>query len=51
LNSARFPAERLTRFRQVLRSYDSAEPIILSVGEKDEVSIKDAALAVAKGMG
>jgi len=35
----------------VMRSYDSTEPIILSVGEEDEVSIKDAALAVVKGMG
>merc|ERR1711990_133508 len=35
----------------VLRSYDSTEPIILSVGEEDEVSIKDAALSVVKGMG
>jgi len=34
----------------VMRSYTSAEPIILSVGEEDEVSIKDAAMAVVKGM-
>merc|ERR1719310_1752332 len=35
----------------VMRSYESVDPIILSVGEEDEVSIKDAALAVVKGMG
>jgi GDP-L-fucose synthase len=35
----------------VMRSYESHEPLILSVGEEDEVSIKDAALAVAEGMG
>ncbi|KAG5176682.1 GDP-4-keto-6-deoxy-D-mannose epimerase-reductase [Tribonema minus] len=34
----------------VLRSYDSVDPIILSVGEEDEVSIADAARMVAKGM-
>lgn len=34
----------------VLRSYDSGEPIILSVDEKDEVSIKDAAMMVAEAM-
>lgn len=35
----------------VLRSYRSVDPIILSVGEEDEVSIKDVALAVAEAMG
>ena len=34
-----------------LRSYDSIEPLILSVDESAEISIKDVALAVAKGMG
>ncbi|CAF1382198.1 unnamed protein product [Adineta ricciae] len=34
----------------VLREYDSIEPIILSVGEEDEVSIKQAADAVVKAM-
>ena len=34
-----------------LRSYDAPEPIILSVGEEEEVSIRDAALAVADAMG
>lgn len=34
----------------VVNSYDSIEPIILSVGEEDEVSIKDVALMVAKAM-
>ena len=34
-----------------MRHYDHVDPIILSVGEEDEVSIKDAALAVVKGMG
>mmetsp|Transcript_7815 Transcript_7815/g.11796 ORF Transcript_7815/g.11796 Transcript_7815/m.11796 type:complete len:324 (+) Transcript_7815:3-974(+) len=34
----------------VTRSYESIEPIILSVGEKDEISIKDAALIVAEAM-
>mmetsp|Transcript_21452 Transcript_21452/g.68522 ORF Transcript_21452/g.68522 Transcript_21452/m.68522 type:complete len:322 (-) Transcript_21452:283-1248(-) len=34
-----------------LRNYDSPEPIILSVGEEDEVTIRDAALAVVSGMG
>lgn len=33
-----------------LDSYDSVEPIILSVGEEDEVSIKDVALGVANAM-
>jgi GDP-L-fucose synthase len=33
-----------------LRSYDSIEPIILSVGEEEEVSIGDVALAVAEAM-
>ena len=35
----------------VLREYDSPEPIILSVGEEEEVSIHDVALMVAEGMG
>ena len=30
-----------------MRNYHSPEPIILSVSEKDEVSIKDVAFAVA----
>lgn len=34
-----------------LRSYEEVEPIILSVGEDDEVSIRDVALAVADAMG
>ncbi|CAF1290389.1 unnamed protein product [Rotaria sp. Silwood1] len=34
----------------VLREYDSIEPIILSVGEEDEVSIEEAAEAVVKAM-
>lgn len=34
----------------VLREYDSIEPIILSVGEEDEVSIKQAADAIVKAM-
>jgi GDP-L-fucose synthase len=33
-----------------LASYDSIEPIILSVGEEEEVSIRDCALAVAEAM-
>ena len=33
-----------------LRSYDSIEPIILSVGEEEEVSIRDVALMVAEAM-
>jgi GDP-L-fucose synthase len=35
----------------VLRAYDSVEPIILSVGEEQEVSIKEVALMVAEAMG
>jgi len=35
----------------VMREYDSVEPIIVSVGEEDEVSIADVARYVAKGMG
>ena len=31
-----------------LRSYEEADPIILSVGEEDEISISDGAYAVAK---
>jgi nucleoside-diphosphate-sugar epimerase len=34
----------------VLRSYTETDPIILSVGEEDEVSIKDVALAIAKAL-
>jgi len=34
----------------VLRSYDEIDPIILSVGEEDEKSIKEAADAVVKAM-
>eukprot|EP00218_Dolichomastix_sp_CCMP3274_P009031 CAMPEP_0170138426 /NCGR_PEP_ID=MMETSP0033_2-20121228/4911_1 /TAXON_ID=195969 /ORGANISM="Dolichomastix tenuilepis, Strain CCMP3274" /LENGTH=317 /DNA_ID=CAMNT_0010374433 /DNA_START=14 /DNA_END=967 /DNA_ORIENTATION=- len=33
-----------------MRSYESPDPIILSVGEEDEISIADVAKAVAKGM-
>ena len=32
----------------VLREYDSCEPIILSVGEEDEVSIADVANSIVK---
>lgn len=35
----------------VLREYSEIEPIILSVGEEDEVSIKEAADAIAEGFG
>ncbi|RYH05204.1 hypothetical protein EON65_45345 [archaeon] len=35
----------------VLRNYHSADPIILSVGEEDEVSIGDVARHVAEAMG
>ncbi|KAI0718563.1 epimerase-domain-containing protein [Cerioporus squamosus] len=34
-----------------LRNYDDVEPLILSVGEDEEVSIKEAADAVVKAMG
>ena len=34
-----------------MRSYDSHEPIILSVGEEDEVSIEHVARTVATAMG
>jgi GDP-L-fucose synthase len=34
----------------VMKNYHSSDPIILSVGEEDEVSIKDVALAVAEAM-
>ena len=34
-----------------LRNYDDVEPLILSVGEDEEVSIKDVADAVVKAMG
>lgn len=37
-------------FLWVLRDYDEVEPIILSVDEKDEMSIKDAAEAVVEAM-
>ena len=33
-----------------MREYDEVSPIILSVGEEDEVSIKTAAEAVIEGM-
>ena len=35
----------------MLRNYDSVEPLILSVGEDEEVSIKDAADALVAAMG
>ncbi|XP_013410657.1 GDP-L-fucose synthase [Lingula anatina] len=35
----------------VLREYPEIDPIILSVGEEDEISIKEAAELVIKGMG
>ncbi|XP_030627384.1 GDP-L-fucose synthase-like [Chanos chanos] len=38
-------------FIWVLREYDEVEPIILSVGEEDEVSIKQAAEAVVNAFG
>ncbi|KAA0708197.1 GDP-L-fucose synthase [Triplophysa tibetana] len=38
-------------FLWVLREYDEVEPIILSVGEEDEVSIKDTAEAVVEAFG
>ncbi|KAM3582376.1 hypothetical protein VKS41_005021 [Umbelopsis sp. WA50703] len=38
-------------FIWVLREYQETEPIILSVGEKDEVSIKDLADAIVKAVG
>jgi len=34
----------------VLHEYKESEPIILSVGEEDEVSIKEAAELVAQAM-
>lgn len=34
----------------VMRNYDDAEPIILSVGEEDEISIADVAEHIAKAM-
>lgn len=34
----------------VLREYEESEPIILAVGEEDEVSIKEAAEMVAQAM-
>jgi len=37
-------------FLLVLREYEDASPIILSVDEQDEVSIKDAALMIVKAM-
>uniref|UniRef100_A0A8C6ZVC4 GDP-L-fucose synthase n=1 Tax=Nothoprocta perdicaria TaxID=30464 RepID=A0A8C6ZVC4_NOTPE len=37
-------------FLRVLREYDEIEPIILSVGEDDEVSIKEAAETIAEAM-
>ncbi|TSL47592.1 GDP-L-fucose synthase [Bagarius yarrelli] len=38
-------------FLWVLREYNEVEPIILSVGEEDEVSIQEAADAVVKALG
>ncbi|ORX62412.1 epimerase-domain-containing protein [Hesseltinella vesiculosa] len=38
-------------FIWVLREYQEIDPIILSVGEKDEVSIKDVADAIVKAVG
>ncbi|XP_064410587.1 GDP-L-fucose synthase [Latimeria chalumnae] len=37
-------------FIWVLREYDEIDPIILSVGEEDEVSIKEAAESIVEGM-
>jgi GDP-L-fucose synthase len=37
-------------FIWVLREYDEVDPIILSVDEKDEISIKEAAEAVVEAM-
>jgi len=37
-------------FLWVLRNYDEAEPIILSVAEEDEISIKEAAQLIVEGM-
>ncbi|KAM9303316.1 GDP-L-fucose synthase [Morus bassanus] len=37
-------------FLWVLREYDEVEPIILSVGEEDEVSIREAAEAIVEAM-
>ena len=34
-----------------LRSYDEADPIILSVGEADELTIKDVAYGVSRALG
>ncbi|KAM6102855.1 GDP-L-fucose synthase isoform 2-T3 [Theristicus caerulescens] len=45
------PPQDLARlFLWVLREYEEVEPIILSVGEDDEVSIKEAAEAIAEAM-
>ncbi|XP_074059074.1 GDP-L-fucose synthase isoform X1 [Macrotis lagotis] len=38
-------------FLWVLREYNEVDPIILSVGEEDEVSIKEAAETIAEAMG
>uniref|UniRef100_A0A8R1DEQ5 GDP-L-fucose synthase n=3 Tax=Caenorhabditis japonica TaxID=281687 RepID=A0A8R1DEQ5_CAEJA len=38
-------------FVKVVREYEDVEPIILSVGESDEVSIRDAVSAVVKAIG
>lgn len=44
-------SEDLARlFIWVLRNYHSAEPIILSVGEEDEVTIRDVVEAIAEAM-
>ncbi|KAG9468401.1 hypothetical protein GDO78_022807 [Eleutherodactylus coqui] len=37
-------------FIWVLREYDEVDPIILSVGEEDEVSIKEAAESIVSAM-
>ncbi|XP_063183747.1 GDP-L-fucose synthase isoform X4 [Chroicocephalus ridibundus] len=45
------PPQDLARlFLWVLREYDEVEPIILSVGEEDEVSIREAAEAIVEAM-
>ena len=35
----------------MLREYDEIDPVILSVGEEEEVSIKQVADAIVKAMG
>ncbi|XP_075599269.1 GDP-L-fucose synthase isoform X1 [Balearica regulorum gibbericeps] len=45
------PPQDLARlFLWVLREYDEVEPIILSVGEEEEVSIREAAEAIVEAM-